>query len=108
MLRSIVILTGLSLLTGCYITLPALAGNLTGQVVGVIDGDTIDVNHDGKPDRIRLNGIDTPGEGAGLRAKEFTEDLVVATKTCELRRSEPIRLFVCPGLLILSFPIEDT
>ena len=32
----------------------------TGKVVGVIDGDTIDVLHDGVAERVRLNGIDCP------------------------------------------------
>ena len=37
----------------------ATAGHadFTGKVVGVIDGDTIDVLHDGVAKRIRLNGI---------------------------------------------------
>jgi len=40
---------------------PALS--FTGQVVGVIDGDTIDILHNGKAQRIRLHGIDCPGKG---------------------------------------------
>lgn len=34
--------------------------DFTGEVVGVIDGDTIEVLHDGKSERIRLRGIDAP------------------------------------------------
>lgn len=57
---------------------PAFAGEFAGQVVGVIDGDTIDVLHDGRTERIRLNGIDTPekGQDYGRRAKQFAEDLL--------------------------------
>ncbi|MGC3975893.1 MAG: hypothetical protein QM771_16150 [Nitrospira sp.] len=39
-----------------FALLPAIAlADFVGQVVGVIDGDTIDVQHDGKPERIGLN-----------------------------------------------------
>jgi len=53
-------------------------GEFTGHVVTVLDGDTIDVLHNSQPERIRLNGIDTPekGQDYGRRAKQFTEDLV--------------------------------
>jgi len=44
-----------------------------GQVVSVIDGDTIEVMHDGRAERIRLHGIDCPesGQAFGTRAKQF-------------------------------------
>ena len=32
----------------------------TGQVVRILDGDTIEVLHNQHPERIRLNGIDCP------------------------------------------------
>lgn len=35
----------------------------TGTVVAVIDGDTIDVEHEGGTDRVRIIGIDTPEIG---------------------------------------------
>ncbi len=34
--------------------------DFTGRVVGVADGDTITVLHNGKGERIRLHGIDCP------------------------------------------------
>ena len=37
-----------------------LAADFTGRVVGVSDGDTITVLSKGKPERIRLHGIDCP------------------------------------------------
>ncbi len=37
-----------------------LAADFTGRVVGVSDGDTITVLHNGKGERIRLHGIDCP------------------------------------------------
>ena len=57
---------------------PAFAGEFTGRVVGVIDGDTIDVLHNGQAERIRLNGIDCPekGQAYGQKAKHAASDLV--------------------------------
>jgi micrococcal nuclease len=50
----------------------------SGQVVGVLDGDTIDVLHNGQVERIRLNGIDCPekGQAFGNKAKQFTSSLL--------------------------------
>lgn len=56
----------------------ALALPFTGQVVGVLDGDTIEVLHNGKAQRIRLHGIDCPEKGQpfGKVAKWATSALV--------------------------------
>jgi len=50
----------------------------TGKVIGVADGDTIKVLHQGEAVRIRLYGIDTPEkkQAFGNRAKKFTNALV--------------------------------
>ncbi len=55
-----------------------LAADFTGRVVGVADGDTITVLHDGKGERIRLHGIDCPEkrQAFGNRAKQFTSTLI--------------------------------
>jgi len=56
-----------------------IAGEFSGQVIGVIDGDTIDVLHNSQhPERIRLNGIGCPerGQAYGKRAKQAASDLV--------------------------------
>jgi endonuclease YncB( thermonuclease family) len=37
-----------------------LAADFTGPVVSVLDGDTIEVLHHTRAERIRLNGIDCP------------------------------------------------
>ncbi len=57
---------------------PALAADFTGRVVGVSDGDTITVLHNGTGERIRLHGIDCPEkrQAFGNRAKQFTSTLV--------------------------------
>ncbi len=56
----------------------ALAADFTGRVVGVSDGDTITVLHNGKGERIRLHGIDCPEkrQAFGKRAKQATSRLV--------------------------------
>ncbi|MEQ1795024.1 MAG: thermonuclease family protein [Nitrospira sp.] len=57
---------------------PAFAGEYSGHVVGVIDGDTIEVLHSNKPERIRLHGIDCPEkrQAYGQRAKQAASALV--------------------------------
>lgn len=53
------------------------ANAFSGEVVGVLDGDTIDVLYNGKTERIRLNGIDAPEQGQdyGQRAKQLALEL---------------------------------
>jgi len=62
------------------VSLPVVANgpNFSATVERVLDGDTIDVLHDGHLERIRLNGIDAPEKGQpyGRRAKQFLSDLV--------------------------------
>jgi micrococcal nuclease len=50
----------------------------TGPVVSVLDGDTIEVLHNGNAKRIRLNAIDCPekGQAFGKRAKQAASELV--------------------------------
>ncbi len=49
-------------------------------MVGVSDGDTITVMHNGKGVRIRLHGIDCPEkrQAFGNRAKQFTAQQVTS------------------------------
>ena len=49
-----------------------------GKVVGITDGDTIVVLYDGKGEKIRLYGIDTPEkrQAFGRKAKQFTSNMV--------------------------------
>ena len=55
-----------------------MADDLEGKVVSVLDGDTIEVIHEKKPERIRLYGIDCPEKGQpfGQKAKQFTSALL--------------------------------
>jgi endonuclease YncB( thermonuclease family) len=52
--------------------------DFSGRVVGVTDGDTITVLHNGRGEKIRLNGIDCPekGQAYGNRAKQAASELV--------------------------------
>lgn len=57
-----------------------------GQVVGISDGDTITVLHDGKGESVRLYGVDTPDsrQDYGRKAKAFISDMVLE-KTVEVK-----------------------
>ena len=49
-----------------------IAADFTGQVVGVIDGDTIRVLYEGKTEAMRLDGVDCPNRidyWAGVRKR---------------------------------------
>lgn len=50
---------------------------ISGKVIKVLDGDTIDILYNNKPTRIRFNGIDAPEKGQphGQKAKQFVLDL---------------------------------
>jgi len=65
-------------LVGCLLVLPALGWAWSGKVVGVIDGDSITVLHDGRQEQIRLWGIDCPekNQDFGTKAKHATSILV--------------------------------
>src|SRR3989449_10655715 len=61
------------------VLLPAVAfADFSGRVVGVSDGDTIKVMHNGKAEKIRLHGIDCPEKAQpfGTKAKQFTSAMV--------------------------------
>ena len=65
--------TGLGIFTFLVLTTDMHADDFSGLVVGVSDGDTITVMHDGHGEKIRLYGIDTPekGQAFGNKAKQF-------------------------------------
>ena len=55
-----------------------MADDFKGEVIRVLDGDTIEVLHEKKPERIRLYGIDCPekGQAFGQKAKQATSSLL--------------------------------
>jgi micrococcal nuclease len=57
---------------------PVMAADFKAEVIRVLDGDTIEVLHEKKPERIRLYGIDCPekGQAFGEKAKQTTSALV--------------------------------
>jgi micrococcal nuclease len=58
-------------------SVPAFGADFSGRVVRVIDGDSIEVLHEGNAEQVRLSGIDCPelGQAFGRRAKQFTSQL---------------------------------
>ncbi len=71
-------------------------------MVGVSDGDTITVLHNGKGERIRLHGIDCPEkrQAFGNRAKQFTYNLVFA-KTVSVQFVDRDRYGRTVGVVLL-------
>ncbi len=72
------LLTVLSCLLNFPIEVAQYPPNLTGKVIGITDGDTIDILYNNKPLRIRLEHIDCPEirkqQPFGAAAKKFTSD----------------------------------
>jgi endonuclease YncB( thermonuclease family) len=66
-----------SVLLSC---LSVSAYDFSGRVVGVSDGDTVTVLHDGRGEKIRLYGIDAPekSQALGNRTKQFVSSLAFA------------------------------
>jgi micrococcal nuclease len=64
------LIKGIVFLSCFLVVVPAgIAADFEGKVVGVLDGDTIEVLHEKKPERIRLYGIDCPEKGQAFRQK---------------------------------------
>ena len=80
------------LLFFCILSGQAQATSFTGKIVRVLDGDTVEVLHDGKAERVRLAQIDCPEKGQpfGQAAKEYVLDLsalkIVTVKTENIDR----------------------
>ena len=58
--------------------LPQLSFAWQSKVVGISDGDTITVMHDGRGEKIRIYGVDCPEkhQDFGQKAKKFTSTMV--------------------------------
>jgi micrococcal nuclease len=65
-------------LLACQYISVGLASDFTGPVVSVPDGDTLEVLHNNRPERVRLSGIDCPekGQAYGKKAKQAASALV--------------------------------
>ena len=62
------------------LAVPSPGEDFQGKVVRIVDGDTIEVLHRLRPERIRLHGVDAPekSQAFGSRARQFTAGLVFA------------------------------
>jgi micrococcal nuclease len=56
-----------------------VVADFSGPVVSLLDGDTLEVLHSNRPERIRLSGIDCPekGQAYGTRATQAVSELVL-------------------------------
>lgn len=67
-------------------------GDFSGPVVSVLDGDTIDVLHNHRAERIRLDGIDCPREGTSLpeegEASRLSPELWQGSHASTLRQGQ--------------------
>lgn len=68
-----------TLLLGLLLSWPCVSAgaSLTGEVVSILDGNTIEVLNGHHVERIRLSGIDCPekGQAYGQRGKQAASDL---------------------------------
>lgn len=100
--------TSISWILGILLCSPhAFSADFTGQVVSVIDGDTIEVPHNQNPERIRLSGIDCPEKGQtyGKRAKQATSDLVFGK---DVTIGHTVRTSTVAPLLMCSYRMART
>ena len=60
------------------LTASTVFADFSGRVIAILDGDTIEVLHRQRPERIRLHGIDCPekGQAYGKQAKQAASALV--------------------------------
>jgi micrococcal nuclease len=80
---------------------PCLCWSWQGEVVGVSDGDTITVMHDGKGEKIRLYGVDCPekDQDFGQKAKQFTSSMVFG-KTVDVKPVDQDRYGRTVGIVV--------
>ena len=60
-----------------FLAIPEVYADFSRQVISILDGDTIEVLHTNRAERIRLNGIDCTekGQAYGHRAKQAASAL---------------------------------
>ncbi len=78
MFHRLLVLFLCSLMPALALASTALAEEFTGRVVSVSEGDILTLLHKGKPERVRLHGIDCPErrQAFGKQAKRFTSTFV--------------------------------
>ena len=72
-------------------------------MVGISDGDTIEVLHEGKAEKIRLYGIDCPEDHQDFshKAKQFTSDMVFG-KTVDVKKMDTDRYGRTVGIVSIG------
>ena len=67
-----------------------VAIDFEGRVVEIVDGDTVGVMHDGRAERIRLNGIDAPEkrQAFGRRAQDYLGEMIFQQTVRVVARSK--------------------
>ncbi len=90
-------------------TVPAFAD----QVIGIADGDTLTVLHEGRPLRIRLGNIDAPekAQAFGEKSKQSLSDLCYrqdATYTTQAvdRYGRTVAVVTCAGVNVNRMQVE--
>jgi micrococcal nuclease len=83
----------------CLLAWPSfVSADFSGPVVSVLDGDTIEVLHNNRPEPIRLSGIDCPekGQAYGTRTKQAASELVLGGRShaSDLRQRQ-VRVHPC-------------
>ncbi|WP_290797885.1 thermonuclease family protein [Flavihumibacter sp. UBA7668] len=78
--------------SGLSLSIEKYPDNVTGKVIGVVDGDTIDILYEGKPLRIRLAHIDCPEirkkQPYGAAAKKFSSDFCFGKQVRILHKND--------------------
>ena len=76
------------------LALPSQGAEFRAKVIGIVDGDTIEVLHNGRLERVRLVGIDAPerNQAFGSRARQFTGKNRRSGKLSRSDRPEAIRI----------------
>ena len=84
-----------SLFLGSFPSPLALAADFSGRVVGISDGDTLKVMHNGNAEKIRLYGIDCPekGQAYGNKAKQFMSQMVFGKEVTVLDHGKDNKKF---------------
>lgn len=96
----------------CLLSLNAFAQTLTGKVIAVKDGDTIEMLVNNKPVTIRLHGIDCPEKKQpfGQKARQLTSErcfgkTVKAVKVSKDRYRRIVARVVLPGGELLNLQL---
>jgi micrococcal nuclease len=82
------------------------------QVIRVVDGDTLKVKYQGRPERLRLIGVDTPESAPNAKARRDSRRSKTKLNTVVLMGQQAkhfLAQLVSPGdVLKLEFDVQET